>query len=68
MAPTWARFVLAHSPAYGDLVVHSGYPLREAVADVKRQTGCDLDCGHEPLTAQQAEDFLAFAAAVEPPT
>jgi hypothetical protein len=62
MSPTWALFVQAHIPAYGDLVIHKDYPLREAVARVKELTGCDLDCEHRPLTADQVAAFWAAIA------
>lgn len=47
MATTWARFVMVHCPGFGDLVVHSGLPLREAVTAVEALTGCEpLRCRH----------------------
>jgi hypothetical protein len=57
MAPTWAQFILAHSRPHADLVVN-GYPIREAVANVEKLTGCKVGCAHRPLTAEQREQLL----------
>jgi cobalamin biosynthesis Mg chelatase CobN len=63
MADTWARFVEAHIPAFGDLVIHQGYPLRDAVAKVQELTGCDLDCGHQPISPATVAALLELANA-----
>lgn len=62
MAPVWARWVMAHAPAFLDLVVHDGIPLRDVVERLMRLTGCPLDCSHRPLTPAQLKAFETVVA------
>jgi hypothetical protein len=48
-----ALFVQAHCPGLGRVVISGALSLRDAVDQVREMTGCDLGCGHEPLTAEQ---------------
>jgi hypothetical protein len=67
MAPAWADFVLAHSPALADLVVHADLPLREAVRCVNERSGCEVGCDHRPLTPDEVDRFIHWAATTEDP-
>lgn len=49
----WARFVLAHCPALGDAVLQGTRTLRGAVQSVKDSSGCEVGCGHQPLTKEE---------------
>ena len=63
MAMPWALFILAHCPARADDVVMRGWSIRVVVNEVKKMSGCDIGCGHRPLTAEHETQLRAACLA-----